>query len=222
MSIGISENSNQRFTYSVNKQRQEMPLTASEEKPISFSKEVKDYEDKMLTGMTEEEWEKLKELCKKYQQEKPIKSKEDMLAFETFVKDLLRSFGFKGDFDGYCDLLTTETEEENKNSESTNNTSEQMKVAASGTQVITEADGTKYLLITTETGLTFKLKLGDEASQNDNEKNNVEEKKENVSDMIENEKAGSLASRIKKAVNPERAVASYDKNFVLLDNTNDL
>lgn len=133
-------------------------LPATEDEAIDFSQAVRDYKSEYLTGMTEEEWDEFYAKCKEYLDKNPINNEADAATFTSFMKSLLQDYGFKGDINEVCGIFGIDS--------STTASSEQidasteMKPAKS--QIITEPDGSRYLVITTSSGQTMKIKLAPE------------------------------------------------------------
>ena len=90
----------------------------------SFKNAIKAYEDEYITGLTDEEREKIKEEIARYKKENKLDSKEDYEALNKFVEGLLKRYGFKGDIEeaamsfvnssNASDINASETSGENK------------------------------------------------------------------------------------------------------------
>lgn len=138
----------------------------SDDEAIDFKKAVDDYRSEYLTGMTEEEWNEFYEKCKQYLKENPINSKADAAAYTSFMKSLLQEYGFKGNINDMTSFLGID--ESNLPSLEYSNASVELK--PSRTQIITERDGTRYLIITTNSNQTIKIQIGSNTdSQNKSE-----------------------------------------------------
>ena len=64
-----------------------------------FKKAIREYEDEYITGLTEEEKEKIREQIAEYKSKNKLETKEDYEALNKFVEGLLQRYGFKGDIE---------------------------------------------------------------------------------------------------------------------------
>ncbi len=94
--------------------------SASETKKLGkMEQAIKDYKDEYLTGLTDEEREKIKEEIQKALEEAKRKSgKEDarltVQQLSNLITSLLKKYGYKGDIEAYAKQLLSEmTGEEN-------------------------------------------------------------------------------------------------------------
>lgn len=76
-----------------------------------LTRAIKDYQDEYLTGLTEEERDKINEEVKAYLEEHEIKTEQDRNKLNSFIKSLLKKYGFKGD---YGDFIAEIDEDEAK------------------------------------------------------------------------------------------------------------
>ena len=79
-----------------------------------MTKAIKDYKDQFLTGLTDDEREKIKQKIREYIESIPKGQKLDLAALNALVSSLLKQFGFKGNIDDMIQSLISETAQELK------------------------------------------------------------------------------------------------------------
>lgn len=90
-------------------------INKNSEEPMSLKDAIKAYRDEKLTGLTDEEIEEIEKEARLYLQQFPIKTDADRAAFNTFIKSLLKKFGFKGDIDEYAASIAANAETSGEN-----------------------------------------------------------------------------------------------------------
>ncbi len=80
-----------------------------------FHKAIKGYQDEYYTGLTDEEKEAIKKQQEAYLEAHPLRNKADVIRYNQFTKNLLKQYGFKGDYSEF--LLPTEADDEAKASD---------------------------------------------------------------------------------------------------------
>ncbi|HHX59979.1 MAG TPA: hypothetical protein GX707_04450 [Epulopiscium sp.] len=66
-----------------------------------LTKAIKDYKDEYLTGLTDEERAKIDEEIKAYLEQHELKTEQDRNKLNSFIKRLLKKYGFKGDYEDF-------------------------------------------------------------------------------------------------------------------------
>lgn len=89
--------------------------------PLSLKVAIKAYKDEWLTGLTDKELEEINKEAEKYLKAFPIKTDADRAAFNTFIKSLLKKYGYKGDIDEYAATLAAGAEICSKNKQTSDN-----------------------------------------------------------------------------------------------------
>lgn len=90
-------------------------INKNSEEPMSLKDAIKAYRDEKLTGLTDEEIEEIEKEARLYLQQFPIKTDADRAAFNTFIKSLLKKFGYKGDIDEYAASIAANAEASGEN-----------------------------------------------------------------------------------------------------------
>ena len=147
---------------------------------------IKDYKDEYLTGLTDDEREQIRKEIKAYLDSIPKGQKADPNKLKDLVADLLKQYGFKGDIDDMGQTLIGDVEKElqEESASSQDAAIAYNKLTAAGTtraltpnqpllseasteettsQIITNADGSKSLVITKNDVILSTIRLTSES-----------------------------------------------------------
>lgn len=159
-----------------------------------LKKAIKDYQDEMLTGLTEEERAEIDAKVAAYRkkcEEAGMDSKAVRSAVNDYYKSLLKEYGAKFDTDFGGALEGAEGEA--SASQVDNGTASDTKTGAvkspeantekktnMKTEVQTDPDGTVYLLVTSPNGINMKIKIGNDGDSEERLAEGIKKSQRNI------------------------------------------